>query len=827
MNLDNTMDDNDGLFTNKSVMMANFEEWIKLATDNKINSRNSWNFALIDYFYDLNILRDSQNNINFQKASATLDGCIKIYSSRVDSVSNETGKLLSGLAQPVDSNNNNSSTNTNNNSSTGNNNKNNNTGNKDSNDEGNYSIEIDPTTGLPRVNTLNDDEPLQRRKNYNRVLETTLVPFESIKIKELDQELNIDPLFKKALVDFDEGGSKNLLLNTLNINKEGRVIFDTSIKDNVVSKGANVDNLSGNDSESDENEDEILDGSSIINKTNEADVETDKSLQNNTLTSITNDDTTMNINDEILSLGMDLLKFDKLSTSELSSSLKQLRLLSEDVNKEKIFIDSVNNKFDNFLTEQELADIQPATNIPDIDNDEIPELGYSMGEISNGMDGLDENNNDKDVNINEFDINSKHLDENNISSSFNHTNNNNLSMDLDDNNNESHMDDTTTGSILEQDLMAYFDEALRKNWRGREHWKVLSVKKNLLNINTGTKEIKKESGNGIDKPNSSSADGAENNEETSDIPDKKAKKKKATEINFFEIDDDLEDKIFTTSTKDQSKQPLELAQKLRVDDSHYLLPNDYHFTSERVISLFIKPEQKMSLFKKKRKTNTQHPSSNFNSRFGFNNENDPNTNVNKDAPEIANEEFWANEYELQELDQNPDVTEGNSIVGQEVENPFADDDDIVNGIDFNQAFDDGDMVGNPIQTQSLGIDNKEDIKPLFKDTKVNYSRVSKKVDVRRLKSNVWKSISSLLALKLPQVNSEDTANDEITLSFTDVIGQLTDFYPAELYKDISTSFCFICLLHLANEHGFYIKDEHNFEDLTIIFNKGAQQSIPA
>ena len=42
---------------------------------------------------------DSENSINFQKASCTLDGCIKIWTSRVDSVATETGKLLSGLAE--------------------------------------------------------------------------------------------------------------------------------------------------------------------------------------------------------------------------------------------------------------------------------------------------------------------------------------------------------------------------------------------------------------------------------------------------------------------------------------------------------------------------------------------------------------------------------------------------------------------------------------------------------------------------------------------------------------------------------------------------------
>lgn len=39
-----------------------------------------------------------RTGINFQKASSTLDGCVKIWTSRVDSVATETGKLLSGLA---------------------------------------------------------------------------------------------------------------------------------------------------------------------------------------------------------------------------------------------------------------------------------------------------------------------------------------------------------------------------------------------------------------------------------------------------------------------------------------------------------------------------------------------------------------------------------------------------------------------------------------------------------------------------------------------------------------------------------------------------------
>ena len=78
-------------------ILANFEEWMKMATDNKINANNSWNFALIDYFHDMSLLKEG-DGVNFQRASCTLDGCVKIYTSRVDSVATETGKLLSGLA---------------------------------------------------------------------------------------------------------------------------------------------------------------------------------------------------------------------------------------------------------------------------------------------------------------------------------------------------------------------------------------------------------------------------------------------------------------------------------------------------------------------------------------------------------------------------------------------------------------------------------------------------------------------------------------------------------------------------------------------------------
>lgn len=64
--------------------------WLKASAENKITQKNAWQATLIDHFVDIN----SKGNVNFQKASCTLEGCMKVYSTRVDDVSDNTMKLL-------------------------------------------------------------------------------------------------------------------------------------------------------------------------------------------------------------------------------------------------------------------------------------------------------------------------------------------------------------------------------------------------------------------------------------------------------------------------------------------------------------------------------------------------------------------------------------------------------------------------------------------------------------------------------------------------------------------------------------------------------------
>lgn len=68
--------------------------------------------------------------------------------------------------------------------------------------------------------------------------------------------------------------------------------------------------------------------------------------------------------------------------------------------------------------------------------------------------------------------------------------------------------------------------------------------------------------------------------------------------------------------------------------------------------------------------------------------------------------------------------------------------------------------------------------------------------------------------RLPTPEPETEKSDEV-LQFTNVMQNLQTVYPKQAMSDISTSFCFICLLHLANEKGLVIEKQEGLAELTI------------
>ncbi len=70
-------------------------------------------------------------------------------------------------------------------------------------------------------------------------------------------------------------------------------------------------------------------------------------------------------------------------------------------------------------------------------------------------------------------------------------------------------------------------------------------------------------------------------------------------------------------------------------------------------------------------------------------------------------------------------------------------------------------------------------------------------------------------LPTPDPEPQDEEKEEEPLRFTQVMQNLEKVYPKQAMNDISTSFCFICVLHLANEKGLVIEKQAGLEELMI------------
>lgn len=179
----------------KNQILELFQNCIKLASENKINQRNTWELKLIDHLSEIINVEDDDSETNFQKASCTLEAGVKIYSYRVDSVHSEAYKVLGGLNRTSNSD-------------------------KDSNghnDEGD-------SRGV-------DEEEGEARKDHHKKTSASTVSlepsFDALNVKKFDVAFTVDPLYHQTSAQFDEGGAKGLLLNTLSVYNDCRIVFDS------------------------------------------------------------------------------------------------------------------------------------------------------------------------------------------------------------------------------------------------------------------------------------------------------------------------------------------------------------------------------------------------------------------------------------------------------------------------------------------------------------------------------------------------------------------------------------------------------------------------
>jgi len=723
-------------------ILANFEEWMKMATDNKINAANSWNFALIDYFHDMSLLKEG-DGVNFQRASCTLDGCVKIYTSRVDSVATETGKLLSGLADS-------------------------NAKKRDKDGEDGEGEESEDEVDQ-------DGNVVHRtKKKRQRSSEATLASsFASLQLKKLELEFAVDPLFKKASADFDEGGAKGLLLNHLMIDAQGRIVFDSSDDSNDASadviKPRRREDFTGEDEAAaagDDEDEATMIADQLEQEAEEEDVEID-----------------------VAALGAKFFPdLSRLDEQDVCPSLKNFDLgnpsdsldipflrAQEDDNDDEAGdgFGDIGNKSGMDIDDDNHAGFDDMTNMGGFDVDvafgeggeawakEVklePQMRpYDLGledaeggaDGADGVDGVDDDNGDFVVSMRRG----------------------------------------QGGDQMHQDILGYFDQALQKNWAGPEHWRIRKIKD-------------------VNKP-----DGAT----------RTRKEKEPFEIDFASpLDPKLADAIYTQAS---SNSAISMPKKDWKSKTRNLLPDDKHFNSTQLLSLFLKPKARLSRKDRMGRSNGV---------FGGHGQHDGM------APRDMDEAFWAQNAPLQSTEQDDMLPQGDydaNFFDDEMPLPgggLLDDDDDMEFADARDHFSPG---GDAAPTTNFGFTGLLDggltvggfgtqlvtstrrLRPEY----VNFARVAKKVDVRRLKENMWKGMGLELAEEpdrttMPTPQKDPTvvpSEPEQTLLFTDVMNNLQSAYSKSAMGDISTSFCFISLLHLANEKGLVINKTPELTELEI------------
>ena len=585
----------------------------------------------------------------------------------------------------------------------------------------------------------------------------------------MELEFSVDPLFKKVAADFDEGGAKGLLLNHLAIDVTGRIVFDSSDDAEDATESERVEEQAEN--ENDQSDRDVFVDIGILG---------DKFFPD--LSRL-----------EVQDICPSLKKFD-LGNPAGSLDIPFLKA-PDDSKQEKAFAqagglgdqtgvlldgdvagfdddDGILGGFDlggdAEFGEGGEAWAKTAAIEPQVRDDQFEDGGVIDGQ----GDGTEI------VGVGDF-----HPGDNQYAVSMHHK----------------RVDDG------HENILSYFDNALQKTWAGPEHWRIRRIK-DLNKANGPTPSRRKE--------------------------------KEPFEINFTgPLDPTLADIIYTPAG---SNSAISLPKTQWKSKTRNLLPDDKHFNSRQLLQLFLKPKARMGRRRngiggdsQKIAKQVELPEGEVDEAFWARNQNVPDQNImDEDAPHAdydanffqddglgfpnglpADEEEFADAREAFSPGAAPDIEHVNM-------------DGALGAADGSQEG----AFGTQLVTQSRRL------RPEY----VQYARVAKKVDVRRLKEEMWKGIgfqdvrplisrdhanlkistdadktTQEIPTQIEEKAEQIPTEEEPPLKFTTVMNKLQQVYPQQAMADISTSYCFICLLHLANEKGLSIDNQPGLEELSI------------
>ncbi|ORY82924.1 condensin complex subunit 2/barren [Leucosporidium creatinivorum] len=697
------------------VESQRYEEWMKIATDNKITSTNTWNLALIDYFHDMSLLRngDGDNSINFQKASCTLDGCVKIWTSRVDSVATETGKLLSGLAE-----------------------------------DGRSSAQQDEDD---ESNDEDDDETREKKakKRTARQAATLADSFAKLRVKAFDLEFTVDPLFKKTSADFDEGGAGGILMNHLGCDGNMKVVFD-----------AGDAKVAGDEEDGGEVEEE---------------------------------------EEEEIGVKVDLSKLRakclppslaSLSSFSLCPSLSSFRF-SPDATLDLGILNPVDD-------DEPPAQYQHRPNAHLANDDEeggggefggFGQEGFGGGGVNDGFDfgggGEEYGGGGGEVDffaeemaadaslgggqglggVEAFDPRRAPGDRELV-----------MAMD-------------GAGAGGGEQIFDYFDQKLGgKNWAGPEHWKMRRVVAKKDETTTTAKQRKEKITFSFD---------------FTQPPPLSQEELFATAPTAASIRSTRKTSLPSASAKGRR------ASKAVGKEENYTLPDDHQFNSQILLRLFLKPKTALKM-RRRGPPQGQAEGAEIDAQYwaqaGAHGEGDMGGMDPLDQRFGDDDGFGGDDYAV------PFDTQ--MLNADDDDLPYFNEDDEDEPDIANLGSGDGPSTGaTEEEPEDMLLATQGQLKRVRPEN-INYAKRAKRVDVKKLKDSIWKELEDVtIPVKEfptapayhPTPSSPSSSTPSAPESLVPVVSGLRKLYPADKMAEISTSFCFICLLHLANEKGLRIQ----------------------
>uniref|UniRef100_A0A2N9IKJ2 Condensin complex subunit 2 n=1 Tax=Fagus sylvatica TaxID=28930 RepID=A0A2N9IKJ2_FAGSY len=675
---------------NKQQIVDLFHNCIKLASENKINQKNTWELKLIDHLSEI-IKVEAENNTetNFQKASCTLEAGVKIYSVRVDSVLSEAYKVLGGINRA--------------------------------------GIEDEQETIIDGDNGQDTGHSKKESEKKVSPMSTLESSFEALNVKKFDVAFSVDPLYHQTSAQFDEGGAKGLLLNNLGVYGGCRVLFDSF---------------------------------EVPGKCNSCSSQTNTS--------------------------------DMVDLSFAQESIEQMVMNMRAKNEISPTLKEIISQFDN--------------------DNQRPSQTFNVSQQSDvTTDAYDDNEVDFDSNLfeNHDAWADNHEDETssvNQSSSFRDP-----SFQSHEENDPYTMCEPDVGDRFEKVSIFLFQglgiTSKRNAWAGPDHWKYQRSK--------GSEDTA--------APGSGQA-----------VTNKRTKKKIQTEadVDFTSsLDKEVHD-IFLSP-----KNPKSLLLPANRAPTSNRLPDDCHYQPEDLVKLFLLPnvlevpfEEKLSpvsnACSEPLTTSGSHYDALVVSGLLHVSETGDTTSrlllfvvVTNGMPiliVVPWEEKTKNfrkylQDELVDMSMSSS-SNGTSFSGRsKVEDvnswqgnsdfdealPSWDNDSVLSG-----QYDDG-CVHNDVDHLDGLVSQPRRVNKV----EVNYDKTSKQVDVHALKESLWDQIQEYT--EVPKTVSKDT------ISFRHLLSSFPVDCQAAAPKDISPHLCFICLLHLANEHGLSIHDCPTLDDLRI------------